>query len=41
MKQFVVWIQSRFNKIRHSLDAVQTQSSPILISVDHAITHTQ
>jgi len=32
MKQFTVRIQSKFNKIRHGPDPVQSKSSPMLIS---------
>jgi len=32
MKQFAVRNQSKFNKIRHSPDPVQSKSSPMLIS---------
>ena len=33
MKQFTARIQTKVNKIRHSMDPVQSKSSPMLISV--------
>jgi len=35
MKQLTVRIQTRFNKIQHSPDLVQSKSSPMLISDLH------
>jgi len=33
LKSFTVQIQSKFSKIRYSLDPVQSKSSPMLISI--------
>jgi len=32
MKQFAVWVQTKFNTIRHSPDPVQSKSSLMFIS---------